>query len=48
MFSANLLCYKQLFFLEKRKQKIISLAADQNYSFGSAYIGSCFDYTKWL
>ncbi|MDO8030000.1 hypothetical protein OC709_00495 ['Planchonia careya' phytoplasma] len=33
MFSANLLCYKQLFFLEKRKQKIISLAADQNYSF---------------
>ncbi|MDO8063966.1 hypothetical protein [Candidatus Phytoplasma bonamiae] len=31
--SNTLLCYKQLFFLEKRKQQIISLAFEQNYSF---------------
>ncbi|UQV27211.1 hypothetical protein H7686_0002605 [Candidatus Phytoplasma asiaticum] len=33
MLSTTLLCYKQLFFLEKRKQQIISLSFQQNYSF---------------
>ncbi|MDV3163269.1 MAG: hypothetical protein Q8771_00650 [Pigeon pea little leaf phytoplasma] len=33
MLSTTLLCYKQLFFLEKRKQQIISLSFEQNYSF---------------